>query len=71
MRGALPCFPLLSNGDDKKTARQPARREAAISWVELAHISTYLPTVLIYILATLKVMENFLELHTTRMYAIK
>lgn len=55
---SLPCFALLSNGDKKEIVSLPARRKTAISQVELAHISTYLPTVLIYILATPKVMEK-------------
>lgn len=50
----------------------PIRSEhAATSKVELAHISAYLLTVLIYLLANSKVMEKLFELRTTQIYAVK
>lgn len=50
----------------------PRRSEySAISKPELAYISAYLLTVLIYILATPKVMKKLFELWTTQIYAVK
>ena len=50
----------------------PVRSEyAATSKAELAHFSAYLLTVLIYLLATPKVMEKLFELRTTQIYAVK
>lgn len=68
--GILYCSPLLWVGDNK-TVHLPGRREHSVSKIELAHISAYLLTVLIYILATPKVMENLFEQQTTQIHGVK
>ena len=50
----------------------PVRSDyAATSGAELAHISAYLLTVSVCLLATPKVMEKLPELRTTQIYAVK
>lgn len=58
--------------DSNNKINLPVRSEyTAFSKAELATISAYLLTVLIYILATPKVTEKLFERQTTQIHAVK